>query len=151
MIVWTPVGFELGCAQAAESGGPPRQIILRRLRAEFMEMPGLSLTPPQAERLCGASAHSHSERGGGKGDPGGPHAGGLLPWVVRAPDRALTVRDAFLPPSVALGRFVAGRTAAQRPLQAELLHPVNEGAARKPQIGGRTRLVPAVFLQRGDQ
>lgn len=53
MLVWTPVGFALADSRAAEGGGPPREIVLRRLRAEFTEMPGLLLTVAQAERLCG--------------------------------------------------------------------------------------------------
>ena len=54
MRPWTPVGFALGEGRAAEGGGPPQEVVLRRLRAEFAEMPGLSLTAAQAERLCGA-------------------------------------------------------------------------------------------------
>jgi hypothetical protein len=57
MLVWTPVGFALGDARAAKGGGPPPEVVLRRLRAEFAEMPGLSLTAAQAERLCGAPRH----------------------------------------------------------------------------------------------
>ena len=31
----------------------PYDALLKRMRAEFMEMPGLRLTPEQAQRLCG--------------------------------------------------------------------------------------------------
>jgi hypothetical protein len=57
MLVWTPVGLALGDEQVAEGGGPSFEILLRRLRAEFTEMPGLLLTAAQAERLCGAPRH----------------------------------------------------------------------------------------------
>jgi hypothetical protein len=30
-----------------------RHLLLSRIRAEYLEMPGLRLTVPQAERLCG--------------------------------------------------------------------------------------------------
>ena len=33
----------------------PRELLLRRLRAEYADMPGLSLTPAQAQRLCNAA------------------------------------------------------------------------------------------------
>jgi len=32
----------------------PHITMLRRIRAEYLEMPGLRLTPEQAQRLCGA-------------------------------------------------------------------------------------------------
>jgi len=31
----------------------PNQILLKRIRAEYLEMPGLRLTLAQAQRLCG--------------------------------------------------------------------------------------------------
>jgi hypothetical protein len=31
----------------------PRKAVLKRIRAEYLEMPGLRLTLEQAERLCG--------------------------------------------------------------------------------------------------
>ena len=31
----------------------PHQILLKRIRAEYLEMPGLSLRVEQAQRLCG--------------------------------------------------------------------------------------------------
>lgn len=33
-----------------------RQDILNRIRAEYVEMPGLTMTAPQLERLCGVEA-----------------------------------------------------------------------------------------------
>jgi hypothetical protein len=39
---------------APEDCGPPPEVVLHRLRAEFTEMPGLMLTAAQAERLCAA-------------------------------------------------------------------------------------------------
>ena len=32
---------------------PPPERLLERIRAEYLEMPGLSLTPEQLQRLCG--------------------------------------------------------------------------------------------------
>jgi hypothetical protein len=31
----------------------PHHTLLKRIRAEYLEMPGLRLTPEQAQRLCG--------------------------------------------------------------------------------------------------
>jgi len=31
----------------------PHRVLINRIRAEFLEMPGLRLTLPQAQRLCG--------------------------------------------------------------------------------------------------
>jgi hypothetical protein len=32
---------------------PPYQLAFNRIRAEFVEMPGMTLTPEQVRRLCG--------------------------------------------------------------------------------------------------
>ena len=32
----------------------PHNVLLTRIRAEYLEMPGLRLTSEQAQRLCGA-------------------------------------------------------------------------------------------------
>ena len=32
---------------------PPSERLLQRIRAEYLEMPGLCLTPEQMQRLCG--------------------------------------------------------------------------------------------------
>ena len=50
MLAWNLCEFP---ATPAPDTVGPRQTALRRLRAEFTEMPGLSLTVAQAERLCG--------------------------------------------------------------------------------------------------
>jgi hypothetical protein len=34
-------------------GEPPRERLLERIRAEYLEMPGLCLTPVQMQRPCG--------------------------------------------------------------------------------------------------
>jgi hypothetical protein len=34
-------------------GMPPPERLLERIRAEYLEMPGLCLTPEQMQRLCG--------------------------------------------------------------------------------------------------
>jgi len=36
----------------------PHRTLLNRIRAEFLEMPGLRLTLPQTQRLCGADRAS---------------------------------------------------------------------------------------------
>ena len=41
------------CDHAAERFAMPHQAMLTRIRAEYLEMPGLRLTLEQARRLCG--------------------------------------------------------------------------------------------------
>jgi len=36
----------------------PHRVLITRIRAEFREMPGLRLTLPQAQRLCGGDRRS---------------------------------------------------------------------------------------------
>jgi Fic family protein len=40
-----------------DSSEPMRSKVIQRIQAEYMEMPGLKLTLPQAARLFGVSAH----------------------------------------------------------------------------------------------
>ena len=40
-----------------DSSGPTRSDVVQRIQGEYIEMPGLKLTLPQAARLFGVSAH----------------------------------------------------------------------------------------------
>ncbi len=40
-----------------DSSGPMRSDVVQRIQGEYMEMPGLKLTLPQAARLFGVSTH----------------------------------------------------------------------------------------------
>ena len=53
MLVWMSGG--LNCQRAISRDGPETASATaqRRLTSEFTEMPGLCLTIPQAQRLCG--------------------------------------------------------------------------------------------------
>lgn len=52
MLTWGPFACESVTVQIG-GGDDRREELLRRLRAEYAEMPGLSLTCAQAGRLCG--------------------------------------------------------------------------------------------------
>jgi hypothetical protein len=48
-------------ASNAETSTPPANPLLVRIKAEFLEMPGLQLTPWQAQRLWGLGARECDE------------------------------------------------------------------------------------------
>lgn len=52
MLTWATCAYEFATGQISGEDDR-RQELLRRLRAEYAEMPGLSLTCAQAGRLCG--------------------------------------------------------------------------------------------------
>ena len=52
MLTWATFACESVTGQISD-GDDRREELLRRLRAEYAEMPGLSLTCAQAGRLCG--------------------------------------------------------------------------------------------------
>jgi hypothetical protein len=53
--IWLPAAASLCPTVAGEHRHPVREELVRRIRGEFEEMPGLSLTPVQAIRLFGIS------------------------------------------------------------------------------------------------
>ena len=55
MVRWHACAVGMGTTTQPPEGGDSREWLLRRLRAEYAEMPGLSLTPAQAQRLFGAA------------------------------------------------------------------------------------------------